>query len=69
MSVLGLSDLIEWDSVVIRAPPNRLHNLLDYLDELDSGQLLEMRRKSHFYFLNYLADSKGNRSLHVYLLI
>jgi hypothetical protein len=56
---LGLSDLIEWDKAVIRTPPGQLHNLLDYLEQLDNPQIFEMRRKGHFYFLNYLADSAG----------
>lgn len=59
LTILGLNDFIEWNNVVIRAPPNKLHNLLDYLEQLDNGQLLEMKRKSHFYFINYLATSKG----------
>ena len=58
-NVLGLSDLIEWDNVVIRTTDSQLPTMLEQLNQLDSGQLLEMRRKAHFYFLNLLADTKG----------
>jgi hypothetical protein len=57
--MLPLSEFIEWDSVVVRIPPKKLYNILDYLEQLDESQILEMKRKGKFYFRNYLADTKG----------
>jgi hypothetical protein len=63
LHALPLSDLIEWDNTVVRIPPNQLNNMLDILDQLEGSQVMEMRRKGHFYFSNYFADPKSNFQL------
>ncbi|KAI6174807.1 Exostosin and EXTL2 domain containing protein [Aphelenchoides bicaudatus] len=56
---LPLSDLISWNSAVVRVPTNRIENMLDYLQQFDNDQVLEMKRRGQqFFSKNYFGDSK-----------